>query len=148
MAVEGHHDVTVLVQSDHTAISALRDELLHDDGVRRRGEGLAPVPHPSADVVRDDVAHEVLPFARSRHGAGRAGVGAGPDDRRIADPAPPLVGQAAGRGPGGDPPLLVQGHGADRAVLLGLRPLALQLVPATLGEEIRLGYERHSLLAG
>src|SRR5256885_14556312 len=55
MAVEGHHDVTVLVQSDHTAISALRDELLHDDAVRRRGDGLAPGPHPRADVICHDV---------------------------------------------------------------------------------------------
>ena len=71
--------------------------------VERLLQRLAAEPHPLGQLVRGDGADEI--FARAgRRDRRRAvvGIGAGADQRRIADPAPALGGQPAGRGRGGD----------------------------------------------
>ena len=70
-----------------------------------------------ADFVGDADADEIFARAGRRdRAAAVVGIGAGADDRRIADPAPALAGEAAGRGRGGDMALLVERDRADRAV--------------------------------
>ena len=69
------------------------------------------------DLEGDAFADEELARAGARHrGAAIVGIGARADQRRIADPAPALAGDPAGRGRGGDVPRLVERHRADRAV--------------------------------
>ena len=64
---------------------------------------LAEHPHPRADLVGDAGPDEIFAGAGGRDRAGAVvGKGAGADQRRIADPAPALAGQAAGRGRRGD----------------------------------------------
>src|SRR5690349_11390248 len=71
----------------------------------------------AADVAGDRGADVELAVARCGYGAAVAvgGVGASPNHRHLADPAPALRGGAARRGPGGEAALAVQRHGADGA---------------------------------
>ena len=64
---------------------------------------LAEHPHPGADFVGDGGADEIFARAGGGDRAGAVvGIGAGADQRRVADPAPALAGEAAGRGRRGD----------------------------------------------
>ncbi len=90
------------------------------------------------------------------------GIGAGPDDGCIADPAIALVGHAAGGGTGSQMAVAVQRQRADGAemlgglqIQLGLRLAVaglglerfLQLLPALVGAEIGRVYQGDALLA-
>jgi hypothetical protein len=67
--------------------------------------------------VRDAEPDEVFTRSGRRHRRRAVvGVGARADHRRIADPAPALAGDAAGRGCGGDVAVRVAGDRADGAV--------------------------------
>src|SRR3546814_11492493 len=86
-------------------------------------------------------------LARSGGGDGAAaivGIGAGADDRRIADASPTLAGEAARRGRSGKIAVRVARHRADGTEMhvlvedrarLRVQEL-LQLLPALLGAEI------------
>jgi hypothetical protein len=63
---------------------------------------VAAVGHASADVARHDTADVELAPAGAGDRALVGGVGAGADDRRVADAAELLVGHAAGGGARGD----------------------------------------------
>src|SRR3546814_5508123 len=67
---------------------------------------------------RGDADVELAP-AGPGHRATGVGVGAGTDDRRVADPAVALIGHPAGRGAGGQVALAVQGQGTDGAEVPG-----------------------------
>jgi hypothetical protein len=113
----------------------------HDDvgGLLRRVVGEAQA---CADFVRHPFADEELARTRGGDGAGAVvGIGAGADDGRIADPAPALAGQPAGRGGGGGAAVPVDRDRADRAVFevdverLGIGALAEFLeLTAALGD--------------
>ena len=149
----------LVVHDDDAAVAADLLERAVDHVVRRLGRGDAGEPHARADLVRDDRADEVFAAAGRGDRAGRVvRVGAGADDRRVADAAPALVRHAAGRGRGGEVAVPVARDGADRAeeadVLIGgggdalglLRLLRfLELLPAPLGVEVAAGHERHAL---
>src|SRR5260370_41377368 len=125
LAVERRDEVAGTIERDDATLSPLSHQLAHDDAVGRRGERLSAVEEAGADVIRDHVAHEELPHARGRHRAVRARVGAGPDDRRVADPTPAFVRDSPGRGASGKASGLVPGHRTDRAVYLRRGPGAL-----------------------
>ena len=102
--------------------------------------------------------------AGARHRAARVGPGAGTDDRRVTDPAPALVGHAAGGGAGGQVAFAVQCQRTDRAEIglarqlrcrirgglcLGLRfQCLLQLLPALFGAEPGRIDQFHALFGG
>ena len=67
------------------------------------------------------------------------GVGAGADDRHVADAADPLVHRAAGRGGGRQVAVAVHGHRADRAELRGA---ALAAAGARVAGVVALGIRR------
>ena len=106
--------------SGATAISPPLPPSARDVGehrVERLLQRLAAEPHALGELVRGDGADEI--FARAGRGdRGRAvvGIGAGADQRRIADPAPALGGQPAGRGGGRDMAVDVDRDRADRAI--------------------------------
>jgi hypothetical protein len=84
-------------------------------------------------------ADEILARPGRRHGAGAVvGIGAGSDDRRIADTAPTLAGGAAGRGSRSDMALGVESDRSDRAIFIldleraDLLRLHLVKLPTTL----------------
>src|SRR5690606_12889473 len=99
------------------------------------------------DLVRGGGAYVELAPAGTRHRAARIGPGAGADQWGVADPAPALVGHAAGRGAGGQLAGAVQRDRANGTEVgmrrgrtrTGLATLArqriLQLLPALLGAE-------------
>ena len=94
---------------------------LAENGIRRLLHADALIGDERCDLVADAIAHEIFALAGARDGAAAiAGIGAGADDRRIADAAGGLVGVAAGRGRGREMALGVARDRADRAVLLGL----------------------------
>ena len=74
-------------------------------------------PDAIGELVGGDGADEIFPRAGCRHGR-RAVVGVGPgaDQRRIADPAPALGGEAASRGRRRDMAVDVDRDGSDGAV--------------------------------
>ena len=81
----------------------------------------AEIGDAAGDLVGDGVADEELAGAGPRDGADAvAGIGAGADDRGIADPAFGLVVVAAGRSRGGEMTVGIERDGADRAVPFGL----------------------------
>src|SRR6185503_10708419 len=125
--VERHHHVAVRVEAYHAAFAANRLQFSLDDGVGRGLDRHVGVLDARADVVRDGVADPEFADAGGRDGAALiVRVGAGADDRRVADTAEALVGQPAGRGAGCEVAVLVERHRADRAVMvLGLRRLLL-----------------------
>ena len=127
-----------------------------DDVAGGFGRADAGEPDARADLVRDDRADEVLAAAGRRNRAGRVvGIGAGADDRRIADAAPALVRHAARGGCGREVAIPVARDRADRAEVadvlldrgraLGLLRV-LELLPPALGVEVAAGHERHALL--
>ena len=90
---------------------------LGDDPRRGVGKQDAGEADASGDFMAGDSADEVLARPRRRHGTGAVvGIGAGPDQRRIADPAPALAGDAAGRRRRGEVPVRIAGDRANRAV--------------------------------
>src|SRR5690606_30403357 len=95
---------------------------------------------PRADVVRPRIADEELPPARRRHPAVGVRPGPGPDDRRIAHPAPHLAGHPAGRGRRRDPPLRIQRHRTHGAEVLPgrLRPSGLAVASLALPGALEL----------
>ncbi len=99
---------------DDAAVAAHGGQLLPDDLVGGLGEAGVAVLHAGADIARDRRADEVLAMAGSADGAGAVvGIGAGADDRRIADATPLLVGHAAGRSACGEVAVTVQRHRAN-----------------------------------
>ena len=107
------------------------------DGVDGRPARRDPIPDECARLAGHRDLENRLSQARR---AGRrfviVGVGAGADDRRVADAARPLVHGAAGRGAGGDVSLRVHRDGADGADLAAhavgafLERQRVQLLPA------------------
>src|SRR3712207_7230091 len=65
-------------------------------------------------MIRRPPRSTLFPYTTLFRSAAVVGPGARPDDRRIADPAPALAGDAAGRGGGGEMAVRVQRHRADR----------------------------------
>src|SRR5262245_37469761 len=130
--------LAALVQGDQAAnppvrligqcVNRLLGRLLHWDLL---------VEHAGDDVVGDGVADKDLAGAGAGDAAGViVGVGAGADERRVADAPGQPVRQPAGRGAGRQVAVTVQGGGADRpggparaaARLLVLARLPLALV--------------------
>ena len=103
VAAEVHDDPAGVVDGDHAAVAAeaaqdLVQHLVH--GLRQRD---ATVLDRGADVVGRHCADEVLPVPGGRDRADPVlRVGAGADDRRVADASGALVGHAAGGGRRGE----------------------------------------------
>ena len=76
-----------------------------------------PMRTRAANCVRGSGADEIFAGAgRGDRGRAVVGIGAGADQRRIADPAPALAGQPAGRGRGGDMAVRIDRNRANRAI--------------------------------
>lgn len=118
---EGVHregEVALGVENDHAA-RALDGADLGDGGVTGLLNVLAEELVVGMHVVGGGRTDEH--FARARAGNGHrfvVGVGAGPDDGRVAHAAEALVGHAARRRARGNVAVLVERHGADRAVFV------------------------------
>src|SRR5579864_1227045 len=84
-AVEFHREVAVAVERDDATLAPGVLELLMDDRAHGLGQRHLLVAHHGADVVSDHLPDVELALAGARHRAGLVRVGAGPDDRRIAD---------------------------------------------------------------
>ena len=98
---DGHFTGRCTVEGDDPAgLGLLRLELLHDHPPGGLVQADPLVLHAGAHVVGDDVADEVLAPAGGADTAALVGVRARPDDRRISDPTPLLVGHPAGGRPG------------------------------------------------
>ncbi len=115
------------------------------DLAHRLGERAAAVAHPRADVVGHGRADEHLSVSgRRNRAAAVVGIGAGTDDRRIADALIALAGHAAGRGRRRQPPGVSERDRTDGAhvrdgqcrqpVVAGAD--ALELAPALGGMKI------------
>src|SRR6478736_5003802 len=94
-------------------------------------------------------AHEELAGPGCRDRAGPVvRVSPRADHRRVADPAPALAGQPAGRGRGGEMPVAVARHRADSAVLeVDVEPaevlrLELLQLPPALGRGEPVGIDQ------
>ena len=88
-----------------------------EHGVERLLQRLAAEPHALGELVRGDGADEIFARAGRRHRRGSVvGISARADQRRIADPAPALGGQAAGRGRRRDMAVDIDRDRADGAV--------------------------------
>src|SRR5579862_3314245 len=162
-AVEFHSVIAVRIDSDHATLAPGVPELLMDYRAHGLGQRHLLVAHHGADIVSDHLPDIELALAGARHRAGLVRVGAGPDDRRIADAPVELIGDAAGGSGRGEMALGVEGHGADRAHALrsaagpdrqwprgracGGSPLVvLELAQALRGYEVALRHERRALL--
>ena len=109
-------DVAAVRDGDDAAV-AFAECSVHD-GFGRLLDGLAGELHAGGNRVGDGVADELFAGAGARDGARAVvGVGAGADDRGVADAAPALGGEAARGRRGGEVAVAVEGDGADRAVL-------------------------------
>src|SRR5439155_356629 len=141
--VEGQDDRAAAVDRDDAAGAADSAQFV-DDRARRLTERLAGIAQAGSDLERGTVANKkfAVPGRRDRAG-GIVGVGAGANDRAVADPARSLAGHPAGRGGGGEIAVAVPGDGADGAMsgrLLAPSERVLQFPPAGFGAEIfRLG---------
>src|SRR5713101_1985000 len=87
-----------------------------------------------------------------RHCAGRiVGIGAGADNRTVADPAQGLAGHSAGRGGGSEIAFAISGNGTHRSGLgrgsAALTEDRLQFPPALIAAEIGGLGKGHTLLA-
>src|ERR1051326_9209032 len=118
--VERHREVSVAVEDDAAAVAHLWFEVLElvvDHFVAGLLDGHPFVFVERGDVVGDGVADEVLACAGGGDGDGVVrGVGAGADDRGVADAAELLVRRAAGRRAGGEIAFLVERDGAHGPV--------------------------------
>ena len=101
---------------DQAALAAERGDV-GEHSVERLLQRLAADPHPRGQLVGGDGADEIFARAgRRNRGGAVVGIGAGADQRRIADPAPALGGQPAGRGRDRDMAVDVDRDRSDRAV--------------------------------
>jgi hypothetical protein len=113
---EGHGDLAVAVDGDQQpAVAAEVGHALDRGRAPRLLQALAAEPHPVGDLGGDGGADEIFALAGARHRRVAVGPGAGPDDRRVADPARQLAEHAGGRGRRRQPALGVADHAADRA---------------------------------
>src|SRR5690242_17825558 len=98
-AVEIHGNVAGTVEGDDSAFPAAAAQFHLHHLVHRLRERHAAVLHESAHVVGDHLANVVLALAGTGHRTGCvARVGAGADERGVADAAAVLVGEASGGG--------------------------------------------------
>src|SRR5579875_645932 len=103
-------------QDDRSALGTGLLQLAVDDRFRRLFYGTPSILDARRDVVSYGVTDEVFAPAGAGDGAGIVvGIGAGPNYRRVADTAGPLVGHAAGGGARRQIAIAVEGHGADSA---------------------------------
>src|SRR5438552_17696561 len=115
-AVERHRDAAAAVDGNQAATTAEAGDL-RQGGAAGPGERFAAIPHAGRDVEREHRAQEELAVAGAGDGArGVVGVDAGADDRRIADAAGKLAGDAAGGGRRREVAGAIQRYRADRAV--------------------------------
>ena len=101
------------VEREQAHLAAEPDDLVE----HRLGRAVERVAgaQPRGHVVPGDGADDGLAVAGGRDRAARVGVGAGPDQRRVADAARRLVAGAAGRGRGGEVARVIEGNRADGA---------------------------------
>ena len=101
--VEFHNDVAVRVDADDAAGAAGRLEHGLHYIARGLGQALLLVGHARRDVMGDGVPDEVFAVAGAGDAGGAVvGIGAGTDDRRVADAAEAFAGHPAGGGTGGE----------------------------------------------
>src|SRR5205809_2641578 len=116
-AVEGHRDAAAAVDGNQAAAAAEAGDL-RQGGAAGPGERFAPIAHAGRDVEREHRAQEELAVAGAGDGArGVVRVDAGADDRRIADAAWKLAGDAAGGGRRREVAGAIEGHRSDGAVV-------------------------------
>src|SRR6516164_2207499 len=113
-AVEVHGDVARTVEGDHPAFAATVAQFHLDHLVHCLRQPHVPVAHQRAHVVGDHLADVVLALAGARYRAAVvAGIRTGADERRVADPAAVLVGEATGGGGRGKIAIAIERHRAD-----------------------------------
>src|ERR1700689_1255621 len=93
LGVELHVDLALAVDRDDSTLAAERRELLHHHLVHGLAKRSPTEAHARTNIVRDCGADEHLAVSGGRYGAAAVvGVGAGADQRRIADPPETLAG--------------------------------------------------------
>src|SRR5207237_2315040 len=112
-----------------------------DHGPAALLQRLTTMVQSSCDFEGGAIADEELAVAGRRHSAGRVvGIGAGADDRTVADPARCFPCHPTGRGGGGEIALAITGDSTDGAGLgcgwKALSECSLQFQPALVGTEI------------
>src|SRR5207248_8283042 len=121
-SIEWHGNVGLGIESNHSAIAMLLDELLHDHIIGRLLERDVQVPDALADVRCHDVAHEKFAGAGSRNRAALViGISSRAKDRGVSH-APGHFHYGSARGSaGGQITDLIQGHYTDGSMLFGPR---------------------------
>src|SRR5205807_2073126 len=114
---------------------------LANDRLRRLLQRSTAVAEARGNREGGDVPDEEFAMTRRRDRAGRVvGIGAGADNRGVADPTGRFSRHSAGRGSGGEIAVAVSGDGAHGAVLPRLAARifegALQFAPTCYGVEI------------
>ncbi len=162
-AVEIHGEMAVAVERDHAALAAGALELLVDHGAHRRARAAGAGTAPWRRCRRPPPArmkNSPWPVPDTAHDSCR--IGAGADDRRVADAPVELVGDTAGRGGRGEVTRRVERHRAHGPHALrgggpegercggrtgrGRALLFLELAHALGRSKVALGHQHYALL--
>src|SRR5213075_3260592 len=143
--VEGQRDISVAIDGNQSTRSAQRTHLT-DNSPSRRGEIHSAVLYQCRNIVSGHGADKEFAIAGRGNSTGLVvRVGAGADNRRVADSARPFIRISAGGGGGRQVARLIERNGADGPVPIRIRkPFSacgsdtLQGLPALRGVKVFL----------